>query len=97
MVLLIIAVTTIWNSTLELLEPAYRLQEFTRMWLQYPSYTEYQPFFTTQDQWTIVKYVMEVLRISRNWTLWMWKWNTVTLNHIITVDSDKFDHTDGVM
>ena len=32
---------------------------------------------------------MEVLRISRNWTLWMWKWNTVTLNHIITVDSDK--------
>jgi hypothetical protein len=39
-----------WNSTLELLEQAYRLREFTREWLQIPKYSEYWLLFTTQDQ-----------------------------------------------
>jgi hypothetical protein len=55
-------VKTRCNSTLELLERAYRLREFTRQWLQNPKYSEYRPQFTTQDEWTIVNYVMEVLR-----------------------------------
>jgi len=59
---LIMDVKTRWNSTLELLERAYRLREFRRKWLQNPKYSEYWPLFTTQDEWTIVKYVMEVLR-----------------------------------
>jgi len=35
-VLLIMDVKTRWNSTVELLERAYRLREFTREWLQNP-------------------------------------------------------------
>jgi hypothetical protein len=58
----IMDVKTRWNSTLGLLERAYRLRESTRKWLSNPEYSEYRPFVTTQDEWTIVKYVMEVLR-----------------------------------
>jgi hypothetical protein len=90
-------VKTRWNSTLELLERAYQLREFTREWLKNPKYSDYQPLFTTQDEWTIVKYVMEVLRRFRYWTLWMSKRHTVTLHRVITVYNDMFDHTDGVM
>jgi len=45
----------------------------------------------------MVKYVMEVVRRSRYWTLWMLKRHTVTLHHVITVYNDMFDHMDGVM
>jgi len=96
-VLPITDVKTQWNSTLELLERAYRLWEFTSEWLQNPKYTDYQPLLTTQDEWTIVRYVMEVLRPFRYWTLWMSKMDTVTLHLVITVYNDMFDHMDGVM
>jgi hypothetical protein len=86
-----------WNSPLELLERAFRLREFTCEWLQNPKYTQYWPLFTTQDEWTIVKYVMEVLRPFQRWSLWMLKRHTVTLDHVITVYNDMFDHNDGVM
>jgi len=86
-----------WNSTLELLKRAIRLREFTREWLQNPKYAECWPLFTTQNEWTIVKYVMEVLRPFRYWTLWISKRHTVTLHHVITVYNDMFDHMDGVM
>jgi len=88
---------TRWNSTLELLERAHRLWKFTSLWLQNPKYTDYRPLFTTQNQWTIVKYVMEVLRPFRYLTLWMSKRHTVTLYHVITVYNDMFDHMDGVI
>jgi len=90
-------VKTRWNSTLELLERAYRLREFTREWLQNSKIIEYRPLFTTQDEWTIVKYVMEVLKPLRYWILWMSKRHTVTLHHVVTVYNDMFDHMDGVM
>jgi len=96
-VLPIMDVKTRWNSTLGLLKRAYRLQEFTREWLQNPKYSGYRPLFTTQDEWTIVKYVMEVLRPFRYWTLWMSKRHTVTSHHIVTVYNEMFDHMDGVM
>jgi len=64
-VLPIMDVKTFSNSTLELLECAYRLGEFRREWLQNPKYREYRPLFTTQDELTIAKYVMEVLRPFR--------------------------------
>jgi hypothetical protein len=86
-----------WNSTLQLLERAYRSREFTRKWLHNPKYAEYRPLFTTQDEWTIVMYVMEVFRPFRYWTLWMSKRHTVTSHHVITVSNDMFDHIDGVM
>jgi len=58
-------VKTRCNSTLELLERAYRLREFTHEWLQNPKYAQYRTLFTTQDEWTIVRYVTEVLRPFR--------------------------------
>ena len=96
-VLPIMDVKTLWNSTLELLKRAYRLREFTPEWLQNPKYSEYRPLFTTQDEWTFVKYVMEVLTPFRAWTVWMSKRNTVTLHHVITVYNNMFHHMDGVM
>jgi len=96
-VLPILDVKTRWNLTLELLERAYRLREFTREWPNNPKDSDYWPLFTTQDEWTIVKYVMEVLRPFRYWTMWMLKWHTVTLHHVITVYNHMFDNMDGVM
>ena len=84
-VLPIMDVKTRWTSTLELLERAFRLHEFRCEWLNNPTYSNYRPLFTTQDEWTIVKYVMEVLRPFRYWTLCMSKRHTATLHHIITV------------
>jgi hypothetical protein len=60
-------------------------------------YSDYQPQFTTQDEWTNVKYVIEVLRPFRYWTLWMSELHSVTLHHIIPVQNDMFNHTDGVI
>jgi len=96
-VLPILDVKTRWNSILELLERAYPLREFMREWLKNPKYSDYRPLFTTQDEWTIVNYVMEVLRPFRYWTLWMSTRQTVTLQHVITVYNDMFHHMDGVM
>ena len=90
-------VMTSWNFTLVLLEHTYRLREFTCEWLQYPKYTDYRPLFTPQDEWTIVKYVMEVLRQFQYWALWMSKRHTVILHHVITLYNDMFDHMDGTM
>jgi hypothetical protein len=95
--LLIMNVKTHSNSTPELLERAYHSREFTPKWLQTPEYAEYRPLFTTQDEWTIVKYFMEVQRPFRGWTHWMSKRHTVTLRHVITVYNDMFDHMNGVM
>jgi len=90
-------VQTQWNSTLELLQRASRLWEFTCKWLKNPKYSDFRPLFSTQDERTIVKYVMEDLRAFRYSTLWMSKRHTVTLHHMITVYHDMFNHMDGVM
>jgi len=96
-VLPIMDVKTRWNSTMELLERVRQSREFTSEWPEKPKYSDYRPLFTIQDEWTIVTYVMEVLRPFRYWTLWMWKLHTMTLHHVITVYNDMFDHMDGVM
>jgi len=96
-VLPILDVKTRWNSTLELLEHANRLHEFIPKWLKNPKYSDYRPLFTTQDEWTIVKCVMEVLRALWYWTLWMSKGHSITLHHVITVYNDILDHMDGIM
>ena len=58
-------VKTEWNSTLELLEWAYRSCEFTQELPKNPEYSDYHPLITTEDEWTMVKYVMEVVRPIR--------------------------------
>jgi len=93
----ILDVKTCWNSTLGLLERTFRSHESPRKWLKTPKYCNCRPLFTTQDEWTIVMYVMEVLRPFRYWTLWMSNRHTVTLHHVITVYNDIFDHMAGVM
>jgi hypothetical protein len=95
-VLAMMDVKTCWNSTLELLEGAYRIQEFPCEWLQNPKSAEYQPLFTTQDEWMIVKYVMEVLRPFRYSTFSMSKRHTVTLYHVITLYNNMFHQMDGM-
>jgi len=96
-VLPIMDVKTWWNSTLQLLKRAYQLREFTREWLKHPKYSNYWSLYTTADEWTIVKCIMEVLMPFRYWTLWMSKRHTVPLHHVITVYNDMFDHMDGVL
>jgi hypothetical protein len=54
-VLPIMDLKTRWNSTVKILERAYRSCEFTREWLRNPKDCDYRPLFTTQDEWTIVK------------------------------------------
>jgi len=96
-VLPIMDVKTCRNRTLDMLGRASQLREFTRESLRNPTYTDYQPRFTTHDEWTIVMYVMEVSRPFRYWTLWMSERHSVTLYHVITVYNDRFDRMDGVM
>ena len=96
-VLPIMDVKTRWNTMLGLFERAYHSWESTHEQLQNPKYREYRPLFTTEDEWTIVKYVMEVLRPFQYGTLWMSKTHTVRLDHVITVYNDMFDHMDGMM
>jgi len=71
--------------------------KFTHKWLQNRKYCDYRPLFTTQNEWTIVKDVMDVSRLFWCWTLWMSKRHTVTLHHVFTVYNDMFGHMDGVM
>jgi len=86
-----------WNITMEVLERAYGLREFTREWLKNPWYTDYLPLFPTKFNWTIVKYIVEVLRAFQHWTRLMSKGHTVTQLHVITVYNDMFNQMDGVM
>jgi hypothetical protein len=86
-----------WNSALELYEEDYQLWEFTCEWLKNPTFSNYPPLFTIQDEWTVIKYVMEVVRSFQYWTVRMSTWHTVTLHYVITVYHNKFDHMDGVM
>jgi hypothetical protein len=86
-----------WNARLEILELACRFPEFTCWWLMNPMYSDYQQLFKTQDDWTIVKYIMEVLRPFQYRTLWMSKRHMVTLHSVITVYNDMFDDMDGAM
>jgi len=90
-------VETHGDPTLELLERVYQLREVTHEWFHNPKYMDSWPLFKTQDKWTIVKYVMELLRPLQYWTLWMSNWHIVTLHHVFTVFNDMFNHTDGVM
>jgi len=85
------------NSTLELLERVSWLREFPRKSLQNPKCSDYRPPSTIQNEWTIVRYVREVLKPFRYWTLWMPKRHTVTLHYVITVYNDMFDQMDGVI
>jgi hypothetical protein len=96
-VLLIVNANILWNSTAEWLDQAYPLRDSTREWLNHPIYCEYRPLFTTQDEWTIVKYVMNILRSIWCWTLWMSNRHTVTMHHASTVYNHGFDHMDEIM
>ena len=96
-VLLIMDVKTQWNSILEILERAYWLRELTGEWLKNPESTEYWPLCTMPDEWTMVRYVMDIQGQFRYWTLWMSKRHMVTLHYITTVYNDMFDHMDGIM
>ena len=96
-VLPIMDVKTRWNLTQGFLKRAYRLCELMQEGLTNPTYSDFRPLYTTPDEWTIVKYGMEVPRPFRYWTLWMSKRHTVTLHHVISVYNHMFDHMDGLL
>jgi hypothetical protein len=86
-----------WNPQLELLEYAYRWWEFPPECQENPKYSDSRPLFPTHDEWTIVNYVMEVLRPVWDWILQMSKRHTVSLHHLISVYNDMFNHLDGIL
>jgi hypothetical protein len=57
----------------------------------------YRPLFTTQDEWTIIRYVMDVLRPFGYLTRWILKRHMVTWHYDSTVYNDMFDHIDGII
>ena len=59
------------------------------------NYCDYGQLFKTQDQCTIIKYVLEVLRPFKYWTLWMSKWDTVTLHNVLHLYNNMFHHMDS--
>jgi len=61
-VLPIVNVKTLWNSTFKLLEGAFESWECTREWLKNSQYGEYWALCTTQVEWTIVEYLIDVSR-----------------------------------
>ena len=66
-VMLIYDIKTRWNSTLNMLERALRLKDFTREWIKdYPSYT---PLWSTPSEWKQVEYILQVLEPIRFYTL----------------------------
>ena len=94
-VTLILDVKTRWNSTLAMLERAYRLRPYIRCWLrQYPQFTS---LYTTEEEWKAVEYVLQVLLPFRYWTLWMSKRQSITLHRVITIYNDMFDHMESVL
>jgi len=88
---------TMSESTQELHEQVYRLRAFTHELLMNPKFCHHWPLVTTQNEWTIKKYIMEVSKVFQYWTMWMSKSNMVTLYHIETVYNDTFDPMDGVI
>jgi hypothetical protein len=89
-------VKTHCNSILQLLEHGYPLRAFTPEWPQNLKHSDYRLLFTTDDEWTIVNYVMEGLRPLQYRNLWMLKRHTVTLHHVITVYNDLLDNMDDL-
>jgi len=96
-VLPIVDVKPQWKSTLQMIARVYQLRELTRERLKNPQCSNYRPLFTTPVEWAIMKYVMEVWRPFRHWTLWMSKQHTGTRYHIIPVYNNLYDHMEGIM
>jgi len=88
---------TWWNLMLELYEKAYQLRKVIGDWLKNPTFSDYWPFFKTQDESTIVKHVMDIARQFKYLTLWTLKWHMVTLHPVITAYNNMFNHMDGIM
>jgi len=64
---------TQWNLTLGLFEWANWIQDFTREWCRNRKCSDQLPPFPTQDECTIIKYLVEVLGLSQYGTLWVSK------------------------
>jgi len=83
-------ITTGWNSTLNMLERAVRLCEFTKDWLL--TYAEFTTLWSTLEEWRQIEYILEVLQPIRIWTLSMSKTRCVTIHQVFQVFQDIFDH-----
>ena len=92
-VTLIYDVKTRWNSTLNMLERALRMKDFTREWIR--EYECYMPLWSTPGEWKQVEYILEVLEPIRLCTLWMSRTRAPTIHKVFVVYDCIFDHLDN--
>ena len=60
-------VKTRWNSTLAMLERAYRPHDYTEAWLALHS--EFSMLTTSANEWHAIEYLIEILEPFRYYTL----------------------------
>lgn len=95
----ILDVQTRWNSTLVMLQRAYRLKSYTAQWLQNlePKDHHLRVLHTTPQEWVALEYLMTILEPMQYWTLAMSKRRDITLHLVITLYNDMFNHFDRVI
>jgi hypothetical protein len=89
-VTLILDVKTRWNSTLAMLERAYRLRNYTEAWIAL--HPEFSMLGTSVNEWRAMEYLMEILEPFRYYTLWMSKQKNVMIHWVVRIYNDLFDH-----
>ena len=92
---LVMDVATRWNSTAVMPSGAHRLRPYTEKWIK--MYPVFQPFWTTDDEWKVVQYILTILEPIQYWTLWMSKRQDFTLHQVLRIYGNMFDHFEAFM
>lgn len=87
-------VKTRWNSTVVMIQRAYRLRSYITQWVL--SEPQYWPLMITPDEWAMLEYIMTVLEPFQYWTLYMSRRRTVTLHLLVRLYNDMFEHLEHV-
>jgi len=91
-------VSTRWNSTLAMLERAYALRVFIIHWVtQFPKHHRYQPLLLSPEEWSLIEYIMTVLKPLRQYTLWISTTSTITIHKSLAVYNEIINNFDGVI
>jgi hypothetical protein len=94
-VTLILDVKTRWNSTVAMLERAYRLCNHTEAWIAL--HPEFSMLGTSVNKWRAMEYLMEILKLFRYYTWWMSKQKNVMLHSVVHIYNDLFNHLEKII